>query len=134
MGSNINMEAINVPEYAGRECSISISDQIKLIKNDVPAADAGKLEKFADLFTSLVVGLGLPTPYIYPSKPGNVRAEWSGVDWEVTLDVNLQASTASALAVGIHESSSFTLVSLSHPASVNAFGVFMRTRGITTRV
>ena len=37
----------------------------------------------------------LDPPRLYPTVEGNVRAEWSSPDWEVSLDIDLLAFTAS---------------------------------------
>lgn len=33
----------------------------------------------------------LPTPYFYPTGEGGVQAEWTFSDWEVSLDIDLEA-------------------------------------------
>lgn len=36
-----------------------------------------------------IVDVGTPLPYVYPTPEGHVRAEWSFVDAEVSLDIDL---------------------------------------------
>jgi len=52
----------------------------------------------ANLLGSVLDTFALPTPYIYPTPDGLVRAEWSLGDAEVIVNINLSNQSAEAIA------------------------------------
>lgn len=46
----------------------------------------------------------LPLPYLYPTPEGGVQAEWSGPDWEVSLEISLPSFAAELQAVRVADS------------------------------
>lgn len=45
--------------------------------------------------------LRLPTPYVYPTPEGQVRAEWPGAEWEVIVTVDLETREADLMAINL---------------------------------
>lgn len=43
----------------------------------------------------------LRLPYLYPTPEGGVRAEWSTPEWEISLDIDLNARTADYQALNL---------------------------------
>lgn len=43
----------------------------------------------------------LPLPYLYPTADGGVQAEWTGNNWEISLEINLKNKKAEFLAVNL---------------------------------
>lgn len=46
-------------------------------------------------------GDSLPLPHIYPTAEGNIQAEWSIKDWEISLEINLSQKRGEYQAVEI---------------------------------
>jgi hypothetical protein len=92
-------------------CSTPITAQLNgLLKLDdawydepVRGYDANELQWLASVLDSMVAVYGLPTPYIYPTPEGLVRAEWSSSKAEVI--VNIDASSRSAEVIASHAGS-----------------------------
>jgi len=91
-------------DYAG--CPITIDIQIaSLAKLDNGWYDEEsrkyepeELRWAANLLGSVLDTFALPTPYIYPTPDGLVRAEWSLGDAEVIVNINLSNQSAEAIA------------------------------------
>jgi len=46
-----------------------------------------------------VNGLELPTPYVYPTPQGNVRAEWSRPLWEISAELSWSDRSSEVRAI-----------------------------------
>jgi hypothetical protein len=66
-----------------------------------PAYQTADLSWVAKLLQGILDGLGLPTPYIYPTPEGLARAEWSSPKWEVIVNLHLSERMAEVLAVRV---------------------------------
>ncbi|HYD47949.1 MAG TPA: hypothetical protein VEB21_06370 [Terriglobales bacterium] len=62
------------------------------------AFPAESVEWATKLLRGLIEAFQLPTPYVYPTVDGEVRAEWSVPDWEVSLQLAPATHQAEALA------------------------------------
>jgi hypothetical protein len=45
--------------------------------------------------------IALPLPYLYSTAKGGVQAEWSGNNWEISLEIDLNTKKAEFQAVNI---------------------------------
>ena len=50
------------------------------------------------LLVQLLPAFELPTPYLYPTPDGHVRAEWSGRTWDLYAEFELTTHTVEVLA------------------------------------
>jgi len=57
--------------------------------DDTEAYAAGATEWLSRLLDRLVSAFKLPTPYVYPTRHGVVRAGWLTARWEVIADIDL---------------------------------------------
>lgn len=102
-------------------CRVSLEEQVRSLEGlapgwydaDSPAFDPAALTWTAQLFRGVVESFDLPTPYVYPTPEGEVRAEWSGEPWEVAVIVDTRTRRSEAFATEVstgevHENS-FTL-------------------------
>ena len=64
------------------------------------ALDRPSLEWLSTSFDTLYDAV-LPLPYLYPTAEGNIQAEWSLPDWEISLEVALLPKTAEFQAVNL---------------------------------
>jgi hypothetical protein len=71
------------------------------LDGDGPAYDRDQLARLSEWLDGVVQGHELPTPYIYPTPEGYVRAEWSGVQWEVSVTFALAAREARLFAAKV---------------------------------
>jgi len=88
--------------------------------------DAAALNWLARLLEGLLDGFRLPTPYLYPTPEGLARLEWSTERWEVTVNIDLHARSADAVAARgdseeIHEMST----SFGEPGAESVLGRFL---------
>lgn len=60
--------------------------------------DPAELQWLTTLLGSAMAAFKLPTPYVYPTPEGRVRAEWSTNDSEVVVNVDLRGRTAEMIA------------------------------------
>lgn len=54
-----------------------------------PAIDRLLLRNIQELLSKLMVDMDIPTPYLYPTPQGGIRAEWSAGDEEISLEASL---------------------------------------------
>ena len=66
-------------------------------KGSEPLSSAG-LTWLSALLGNLFPAFELPTPYLYPTPAGQVRAEWSGGHWELYAEFELTKHTVEVLA------------------------------------
>jgi hypothetical protein len=66
-----------------------------------PSYRNADLDWLAALLKGLLDGFELPNPYLYPTPEGMARAEWSGVRWEVIVNLNLSERVADVIAARI---------------------------------
>ena len=90
-------------------CATPVETQVDALKalgagwydESSKAYDMTQLDWLARLLKGLLDGFQLPNPYLYPTPEGMTRAEWSGPQWEVVLNVDLDAKAADVIAARI---------------------------------
>jgi len=88
-------------------CPTAVGDQIDSLRSlpdrwfddDSREFHPGALKWLGQLLGEVQAAFGLPTPYVYPTPDGQVRAEWPGTEWEVIVQVDLQKREAALTAV-----------------------------------
>lgn len=70
------------------------------LDGDGRALDSSSLRSLAQGFSERLL-VTLPLPYLYPTPESGVQAEWSHLDWEVSLTITLPCLTAAYQAVHI---------------------------------
>ncbi len=88
-------------------CPTAVGDQVESLRSlpdrwfddDSRQYDAGALEWLGKLLGAVQEAFGFPTPYVYPTPEGQIRAEWPGSGWEVIVNVDLQKKEATLTAV-----------------------------------
>lgn len=115
-------------------CPTPIDTQVASLKalapgwldGEGPGYESDKLDWFSKLLVELLDGFQLPRPYIYPDREGFVRAEWSGVAWEVSSSFDLDARRADVLAVRVDSTRHHQVsLSLTEPGAETKLGRFL---------
>jgi len=88
-------------------CRIPVAEQVASLKALQNGWLDGEGRSFGDdqlawsskLLESIVNGLELPTPYVYPTPQGNVRAEWSRPLWEISAELSWSDRSSEVRAI-----------------------------------
>ncbi|MBK7581090.1 MAG: hypothetical protein IPI67_12860 [Myxococcales bacterium] len=88
-------------------CNIPVDEQIASLRGLSDGWCDGEGTRFeesalvwsAKLLRGIIDGFCLPTPYVYPTPEGKVRAEWSRPNWEISMDLEPAHKTAEVRAV-----------------------------------
>lgn len=88
-------------------CNIPVDEQIASLQGLSDGWCDGEGSKFeqsaltwsAKLLRGITEGFSLPTPYVYPTPEGKVRAEWSRATWEISTELDPAHKTAEVHAV-----------------------------------
>jgi hypothetical protein len=88
-------------------CRIPVDEQVASLRTlpdgwfdgEGSSFDEAALDWSAKLLRGLVEGFDLINPYIYPTPEGNVRAEWSRPNWEISAELDLARKSSEVRAV-----------------------------------
>lgn len=88
-------------------CNIPVDEQIASLQGLSDGWCDGAGARFeqsaltwtAKLLRGITEGFSLPTPYVYPTPEGKVRAEWSRPTWEISTELDPAHKTAEVHAV-----------------------------------
>jgi hypothetical protein len=99
-------QAIAVPGAATPVCRVPIAEQLAALQRldagwldgSGPAYSVASLGRAREILEPLVMSFGLPTPYVYPTPDGEIRAEWPASEWDVVLTFNPEVTRAELVA------------------------------------
>jgi hypothetical protein len=97
------------PEAPRPGCRLSLEDQVRNLEHlapgwydaDSPSFARTDLTWIAHLFKGVVESFDLPNPYVYPTPEGEVRVEWSGEPWEVSVVVDTKHRRSEVFATQV---------------------------------
>lgn len=100
----MNHETFLRPRLCGRRFETRLEELARLedgwLNEQGRAPDPESLRQLAEKFDERF-SPDLPLPYLYPTPEGNIQAEWSLGNWEVSLEINLPDLTAEYQAVHV---------------------------------
>jgi hypothetical protein len=106
------MRALQSTKRAKQRDSLNISprlDELSTLKDGwldgkgLPPAK-GNLDWLADSFGKWF-DAELRPPYLYPTAEGDIQAEWSFGDWEISLEIDLKGRSAEYQALNLRDNS-----------------------------
>lgn len=123
-------------EQARLGCLTPVGTQVASLKalapgwfdGEGPGYESDKLDWFSKLLVELLDKFQLPRPFIYPTREGFVRVEWSGVEWEVSsiFDLNTRGADVVAVRVDVDSERHYELaMPLTEPGAETKLGRFL---------
>lgn len=99
-------EPVDVPTAHVPVCRVPIAEQLAALQRLGNGWLDGVGTKYSttslgrarEILEPLVVSFGLPTPYLYPTPEGEIRAEWPTTAWDVVLTFDPEVTRAELVA------------------------------------
>ena len=99
--NNMMAEATDCPTTLERQMELLAALDEGWYDESSRSYDPSELQWATTLLRSAITAFELPTPYIYPTPEGRVRAEWSTSDSEVIVTVDLRGRRAEVIASNV---------------------------------
>lgn len=88
--------------------------------------EPAELQWVSTLLRSAITAFELPTPYIYPTPEGRVRAEWSTSDSEVIVNVDPHGRSAEVIVANLKSGATGELsIAVTDSVAESTFGEFL---------
>lgn len=88
--------------------------------------DPDRLHEIGELLERMTSSRGLPPPYLYPTSEGNIQAEWTFGNWEVSLTFQVSHGAVVGMAVNVETDADDEIeISLNSEGAVRQLGDFV---------